>query len=197
MEINGASSAQSQPVSWDVATATFTPDEILQYVQTRLADIDGQIKDLWGDANAKKARSDELRMFQETVRSLQMNGGSYDTTGWDGGEAAARNEKSLADLDAAIAKLTDPELQGRLNQLKIYINEKHEDDKIGRIPAEPLQHCLDYAKDQLSAINGDNELTMMRLSALVQLRSQVISAASNQMASTNECTKNVISNMRA
>jgi hypothetical protein len=174
--------------------------EIIEYVQTRLSDIDGQIRDLAGDAAMRKHRSEELRAFQNAVRSLVGvgGGGAYDSVG-EGKDDAGRermNADAAARLDAASTALKDnPLLVSHLQALKAQIFAPG--DAGSRISAENLQKELDWAKDELTSINSDNELTMMRLNAMMQLRSQVISSASNMQASINEGIKTVIGNMRA
>jgi hypothetical protein len=177
---------------------TFSPEMILQYVQTRLADIDGQMADIMGDANDKKAKSEELRRFQEAVRSLSgvgSNGPGFDTSHDENDvERAKANSDAIARLEKAKADLKDnPELVARLQSLEsgLLNNNKF------FLSGESIQNQLDWAKDQLTSLNSMNELTMMRLNQLVQTRSQIISAASNAQASINEGVKNVIGNMRA
>jgi hypothetical protein len=170
---------------------------ILQYVQTRLADIDGQIKDIMGDVNDKKRRSEELRKFQDAVRSLVGVGGEagYDST-TGASDQTQENAKAKASLDQAMEAVKDnPTLVKKLQALEDQI--LWGGDYSSKISAEQLQNELDYAKDQLTSLNSDNELTMMRLNMLTQLRSQIISSASNEQASINDGMKNVISNMRA
>jgi hypothetical protein len=175
----------------------FTPEMILQYVQTRLADIDGQIKDIMGDVNDKKARSEELRRFQAAIRSLVGVGGKgsgYDST-TGASDQTQENAKAKASLDQAMDAIKDnPTLVKKLQALEDQILREPGGSKIS---AEQLQNELDYAKDQLTSLNSDNELTMMRLNMLTQHRSQIISSASNEQASINDGMKNVISNMRA
>jgi hypothetical protein len=184
----------------DVAAATFTPEEILAYVEMRLNDLDGQIQDYWKDAQGKKAHATELRIFQEAVRSLQQGPTGFDSTGiQDNVTREEVNAEAQNKIAAALEQLRhseNPELVGRLTALKNYLDGANGGTP-GKIPADALQHSLDYAKDQLAELNGDNELTMMRLNQLMQLRSQIISAASNQLASTNEAVKNIINNMRS
>jgi hypothetical protein len=175
--------------------------EIIEFVQTRLSDIDGQIRDLAGDAAMRKHRSEELREFQDAVRSLVGPGGNYDSVGNPDdddhdAERAKMNDDAGARLDKASADLKDnPLLVSHLQALKAKIFAPGEDGS--RISAEQLQKELDWAKDQLTSINSDNEMTMMRLNSMMQLRSQVISSASNMQASINEGMKTVIGNMRA
>jgi hypothetical protein len=177
---------------------TFSPDMILQYVSTALSDIDGQIADIMGDAKEKKVRSEALRQFQNAVRSLVGCGnerGSYDTTGLGAGQSI-ENGKAGDRLDKAMNALKDhPDLVNQLQALKEQI---FRNDGYGsKISADSLQNHLEWAKNELTSLNSENELTMMRLNQLVQARSQRISAASNEMSSINEGMKTVIGNMRA
>jgi hypothetical protein len=176
---------------------SFSPEMILQYVQTRLADIDGQMADIMGDANDKKAKSEELRKFQDAVRSLSgvgSKGPGFDASDANDAERATANADAITRLEKAKAELKDnPELVAKLQALE---NGLRHDDRF-YLSAESIQNELDWAKDQLTSLNSMNELTMMRLNQLVQTRSQIISAASNAQASINEGMKNVIGNMRA
>jgi hypothetical protein len=175
----------------------FSPELILQYVQTRLADFDGQIADIMGDAKDKKARSEQLRQFENAVRSLVGVGGDgsrYNTT-TKGTNQSDENAKAGARLDAAMQALKDnPTLVGKLQTLK---NQIFYGEHSSEINAEQLQTELDWAKNELTSLNSENELSMMRLNQLVQTRSQIISSSSNMLASINESTKTVIGNMRA
>src|SRR5258708_5934165 len=89
----------------------FSPEMILQYVQIRLADIDGQMADIMGDANDKKAKSEELRKFQDAVRSLSgvgSKGAGFDTS--DVGndtEPATANSDAITRLEQPNAELND------------------------------------------------------------------------------------------
>jgi hypothetical protein len=55
---------------------------------------------------------------------------------------------------------------------------------------------LKSADDALQTLNQDNELTMMRLSALVQQRLHVTTFATNQLEAINQCVNGVLQNMR-
>jgi hypothetical protein len=173
---------------------SFSPEMILQYVSTNLADFDGQIADIMGDAKDKKNRSEALRQFENVVRSLVgygNEGSSYDTTG-PGANQTALNAEAGKRLDEAMKALKDhPELVAKLQGFKDAI---FRDSKIS---AESLQNHLEWAKNELTSLNSDNELTMMRLNQLMQSRSQRISAASNELSSINDGMKTVIGNMRA
>jgi hypothetical protein len=175
----------------------FSPELILQYVQTRLADFDGQIADIMGDAKAKKAKSEQLRQYQNAVQSLVGVGGDgakYNTT-TEGTDQSGENAKAGKRLDAAMEALKDnPTLVAKLQAFK---NQIFHGQHSSEISAESLQNELDWAKNELTSLNSENELTMMRLNQLVQTRSQIISSSSNMLASINEGTKNVIGNMRA
>jgi TolA-binding protein len=171
--------------------------EVIAYVQMRLADIDGQIRDLQGDANERKRQSDELRTFQNAVRSLIGVGtnGAYDTTQLNDEARSAENTNAAARLDAAITACKDnPDLVRQLEAFKHAILQPGDDGS--KVPGDALQNGLEWAKNQLTSLNSDNEVTMMRLNALIQLRSQIISSASNEQASINDGIKSVISNLR-
>jgi hypothetical protein len=172
----------------------FSPDMILQYVSTALSDIDGQIADIMGDAKEKKARSEALRQFQNAVRTLVGFGnetGAYDTTG-DSNSQRDRNQAAGERLAAAMKALEGhPDLVEKLKGLYDAIFRE------SKISADSLQNQLEWAKNELTSLNSENELTMMRLNQLVQARSQRISAASNELSSINEGMKTVIGNMRA
>lgn len=175
-----------------------SPSEVIAYVQMRLGDIDGQIRDLQGDANDRKKRSDELRTFQNAVRSLIGVGtnGAYDTTDLNDARRETENANAATRLDAAIEACKDnPEMVKKLQGFKDAIFQPGNDGS--KVPGDALQNALEWAKNELTSLNSDNELTMMRLNALIQLRSQVISSASNEQASINEGIKSVINNMRA
>jgi len=172
-----------------------TPEFVYEYVKSRLTDLDGQIKDLQGDVKDRNKRSEELRVFQEAVRTLVgvcSSDGSYDA-------ASATETQSLNNaqygkvLQDAMNKLkeSNPDLYNRLETFykKIFTEAK--------IPAAELQTQLDYAKDQLTSLNSSGELTMMRLNMLFQLRNQVVTSGTNEQASINEGMKAIISNMRA
>ena len=192
MTISGVSTTTGYSAEWDNPNvASLSPDDVLQYVATRLGGIDDQIQDYMNEANNRRARSDELRRFQDAVRAVNTGPG-FDTSGIEDDEARAiANANACDQLDAAISQLHDPELQKRLGNLRAAIVSS------GKISAQDLQDQTDFAKDQLTALNSDNELTMMRLNSLFQLRSQVISASSNEEASINDGAKAVIGNMRA
>ncbi|HEX9295855.1 MAG TPA: hypothetical protein VF881_08465 [Polyangiaceae bacterium] len=160
-------------------------DMLLEYVAMRLESLDGQIEDFIGEANEKKAQSDELRRFQQGVRSVS----GYDSSGFANKESL--NEEGVSRVDAERLQVADPELKAKLDDLAQQIHDTN------RVKAEDVQPLLDYAKDRLASLNSDNEITMMRLNSIVQLRSQVIGSASNVQASINEGMKTVIGNMRA
>jgi len=165
----------------------FSIDMIIQYVARRLGDIDDQIKGYMAEAEGRKAKADELHRFEEDVRAVLH----HDTSGFkDDQQRADLNGKAMTALVAEQDDFKDnPALQAKLQQLH--------DEILSSSKVQSAQEALDYAKDQLTTLNSDNELTMMRLNSVVQLRSQVISSASNMQASINEGVKTVIGNMRA
>ena len=61
---------------------------------------------------------------------------------------------------------------------------------------EEQRRLLKNADDSLQTLNQDNELTMMRLSTLMQQRQHVTSAATNQMEAHNQCINGILQNMR-
>ena len=189
-----------EPKNQPVDLSGFSIDMILQYVQMRLTDIDGQIHDLQGDAESRKKQSDELRTFQNAVRSLVgvgKTGQGYDSETSNNDEVRKiTNADADQRLTAAMSEVKDnPTLVAKLQALHDDIFEGGANGS--KIDAQTLQNNLDWAKDQLTSINSDNELTMMRLNSLIQLRSQIISSASNEQASIHEGMKTVIGNMRA
>ena len=61
---------------------------------------------------------------------------------------------------------------------------------------EDAESLLKNADDSLQTLNQDNELTMMRLSTLMQQRQHVTSAATNQIEAHNQCINGILQNMR-
>jgi hypothetical protein len=165
----------------------FSPELILQYVASRLRDFDDQIRGFMEEAQGRRARADELHKFEEIVRSVTR----HDTTGFPDDQRAAENTRACQALRKSMKELQDPELKSRVQNLIDQI------EKTSKVDPGSAQQALDYAKDELSSLNSDNEITMMRLNSIVQLRSQVIGASSNMQASINESMKTVIGNMRA
>jgi hypothetical protein len=189
-----------QVPSYETESTPLGAEEIYEYVRSRLQDIDGQVQDLQGDAADRKKKSDQLRLFQQAVRSLVGDGGAYQSTVAitltpNGSmDTAPMNEKDAAatkTLEDARAQLKDcPALCAKLDALIAGVS-------MHFVPAEAIQANLDYAKDQLTSLNSDNELTMMRLNTLFQLRSQIITSGTNEQAAINEGMKAIIGNMRA
>jgi hypothetical protein len=180
--------------------APLTPGMILDYVAMRLGGIDDQMDDFRKEADKRKQRQDDLRNFEAAVREL-MGSNGYDTSGVKGkandtlkypNRHAEANAEAIAKLDNARSKLAgSPDLQAKIDGLKADIL----DDSI--ITPEKLNNTLENAKDEIAGLNADNEMTMMRLSSLMQMRTQVVQFSSNVMASLNDASKSVIQNMRA
>jgi hypothetical protein len=175
---------------------SFSCDWIIQQLQTTLANFSGQIADVMGDAQDKKRKSEELRTFMTAVRSLQgvgNDGASYDSTTPNTNQSK-ENEDAGNRIEAAKGLITDPTMLKKLDALKAAIfggqNPSH-------ISAESLQNELDWAKDQLTSLNSDNELTMMQTNELITNRAHSVSTATNEIATIHETMKSIISNMRA
>jgi hypothetical protein len=191
---------------WEGVSKGLSPDMILQYVQLRLANIDNQLKDFTNEVNDRKKRQDDLRAFEAAVRELNSGPSGYDTTGF-GEDSAVDSKKydskqselnalSCEKLDNAKKQLSSasPDLAKKLDGLKTDIMEANDDGS--KISSEKLNTLLDDAKDELSKLNSDNEMTMMRLSSLMQQRTQVVQFSSNVMSSLNDAAKSVLQNMR-
>lgn len=61
---------------------------------------------------------------------------------------------------------------------------------------EAADDGLKNADDALQSLNQENELTMMRLSQLVQQRQHTVTFGTNQLESLNQCISNVLQNMK-
>jgi hypothetical protein len=163
------------------------PNEILMYVQGRLGDVDGQIQDLLDQVKDKNQLSEDLRTFQEAVKGLDRNGTGYDSTGDDRAQLDADAVRCLV---AAQDKIQDPALKAQITQLS---NDVADD---GVVSHDVLTDNMENAKNTLTTINSDNEIIMMRLQSLIQVRTQIVQLCSNALASFNEGAKTTIGNMR-
>jgi hypothetical protein len=168
--------------------ATLAPTDILQYVRSRLSDIDGQMRGYMDEADKNRKEAKDLSDYQALLTALNENGDGYATAHHT--EAGA-DATACAEIDAAENRMTSPDLKADLENMKSEIQNAH------AIPANEIQAKLETTKGRLADINSENEMIMMKLSSLMQTRTQIIQFCSNVLASLNDGAKATIQNMRA
>ena len=190
MSVDAISSSTGTVVQCDLSTGAVPigPDEIIAYVRGRLCDIDEQIEGYMDRVNATNRQSEDLRIYQEAVKGLDRNGTGYDSSWSD--DHGTLDAQAVDCLEQAKAKISDPDLKASLQNLQ---NDIAAD---GNISHDVLTDCTEFAKDKLATINSDNEIIMMKLQSLIQLRTQIIQLCSNALASFNEGAKTTIGNIR-
>jgi hypothetical protein len=185
-----STSGTSDIASFDVST--LGPAEILAYVRIRLSDIDSQMEAYMEASKKSKKHADELGAFQTLLTELNPNGNGYsqDEHGKTDGEHAAANAAVVKKLQDFSDKTDDPDLKARCSALATGAS-------LGYIPIGDLNAHLGDVKQKLEDMNRDNEMSMMRLSSLMQTRTQIVQFCSNVLATLNEGAKTAIGNMRS
>lgn len=153
----------------------FTGEALLLYVQTRLTDLDEQIQSLMGQAEKAiemKKFLNEVKRWGEDMLAVQRRGGTP--------------EEIQAQTDALNDQFPEAPPGQRGLGVKLY-NSYHSMAPAGEGRTEEnVERFNNYVDSIVDDINGQNEITMIRMQQLIAQRQLAVSMTTNLLTKQHE-----------
>jgi hypothetical protein len=187
--------------NYSAEAGALTPDALLEYCQTQLAGIDGNINQLMTQQNASAKSSSAL---SDVANELQGHADGFQTQGQtpsgnagadtlDTADSQKINSDFVTTLQTALANTTDPSTQASIKALLSKWQATYNDD--GNVSQTEVGQMLDGIKDIQSDMSTVQQTAMIQIQSLVSQRGQSIQMTSSIIQSFNDSTKGVIANI--
>lgn len=185
MFLNSVESSKIQKAEETSAIKVVSGTELEQMVgMGLLGDLNGQLADISSKMELQIREKQGLREEIDSILRLKQ-----------GGEVLEVNGQKYRDLSIPQAEL-----------LGVTQDAVPQTDDAGRVMGyrigeDPFQQAMEEAvlrrEQSLNSLNGDGELTMLKIQSLVDQRKNALTLLSNLMAASHETAKAIIANIRS
>lgn len=187
--VNGASNYAS--IAFD--QESLTPEGMMLYLSTRMEEVDGQINGLFD----KQKTSQEIRKEIGTIQNElgKLNEESDEKTIYMPGDGSGPNEVEQK-INAAIDRIAelDPDLGAKMR------DELAEEGQIlfkhdGKYVSQEVNASKSYLDGIVKNLDATAQMDMIRLQSHMSARQTAIQLSTNLIASLDDSTKAVVSNI--
>lgn len=171
---------------------SLTPEGMMLYLSTRMNEVDGEINKLFDKQKASQEIRQALGTIQTELGKLKEDPGLLSMPG-DGAGPSEVEQNINAAIDQ-IAQI-DPQLA---EQMRTEMNKEGQVLYVqdGKYFAQEVKASKSYVENIIKDLDATAQMDMIRLQSHMSARQTAIQLSTNLIASMNDSTKAVVSNIR-
>ena len=181
-----------------------SPEAIVLVAQRRMDDLDGQVETFVNALDRHTAQANYLRTKSQLLHEIHSIATKDrivldDPISWPGADEPIALREALLREDALAS-----EIRGELDLTRTALEDRvvvhgkeTEKYKLRHLDAKKVEATLNQVRAEITKINSNNEMQMVRLQTLMQQRQQLVLMATNLTKSLHEGNEAVIRNLSA